>query len=584
MKKLTKYFIILLAFIIVAQPLSAITHYQSSNLSAKDTIDISADKVTIEASKNSNNRDYQKDHAKVAIDISLTGGGTTYSADLDTTTNNSSGDTYNNSHIDASNIKISSIKDTNIKGATLKAKESAKLNVGGNLNIESLQDTKESSTINLSAGVSAGGENGAGGKLGFSQEKERYKSVGTQTSISSDGTLEINTKGNTNLVGAKLEGKDSTDITTGTLTYRDIKNETDYSSVGGGVSVSSAGTTPNITAPMLGDKQNTTKTAISSNRVIKITNKDKQTQDTDKISSDTKNSHHKLKEVNKELLNIRKDMAGEVAKTTFNYVAHEIYDKNPELEKYLPKTIVHGIVGGVVSQIAGGSFKAGATGAAVSHEVSKYIINKKLARIANGEEISQEEIKADSILAAAISTAIIGAASGGSATDIAMSANIGKSNVENNNFKVLTTMVEIARKVSKIKGKITKKKLKEIGFDEIADIIDDGSTILDPKSTMVDRIAALADLVIGTELNNKKMRLAKKASKKKGKESTKRVGKKSSSKDDDLVASNDKSVTGPKGGKGKDTGKTDKDGNPIIKRDSGGHYVNNKNTGKCWVY
>ena len=166
MKKLTKYFITLLAFIIVAQPLSAITsHYQSSNLSAKDTIDISADKVTIEASKNSNNRDYQKDHANVAIDISLTGGDTAYSADLDTTTNNSSGDTYNNSHIDASNIKISSIKDTNIKGATLKAKESAKLNVGGNLNIESLQDTKESSTINLSAGVSAGGENGAGGKL-----------------------------------------------------------------------------------------------------------------------------------------------------------------------------------------------------------------------------------------------------------------------------------------------------------------------------------------------------------------------------------------------------------------------------------
>jgi hypothetical protein len=134
----------------------------------------------------------------------------------------------------------------------------------------------------------------------------------------------------------------------------------------------------------------------------------------------------------------------------------------------------------------------------------------KLARIASGEEISQEEIKADAKLATAISTTIVGAASGGSTTDIAMSANIGKSNVENNNFKVLMTMVKIARKVSKIKGKITKKKLKEIGYDEIADIIDDGSTILDPESSMADRVAALADLVIGTEFNNKKMKLAKK--------------------------------------------------------------------------
>jgi hypothetical protein len=272
---------------------------------------------------------------------------------------------------------------------------------------------------------------------------------------------------------------------------------------------------------------------MSSNIKINITNKDKQTQDITKISNNTKQAHYKLKEVNKELLNIRKDMAGEVAKNTFNYVAHSIYD-DPDLKgKLPPKTIVHGIVGGIVSQIAGGSFKAGATGAVVSHEVSKAIIKNKLARIASGEEISQEEIKAAAKLAAAISTAIVGAASGGSTTDIAMSANIGQSNVENNNLKVLITMLKVAKKVSKIKGKITKKKLKEIGYDKIADIIDDGSTILDPESSMADIVAALADIVIGTEFNNKKMKLAKKASKKKGK--------KPSSKDSDLAASNDKS-------------------------------------------
>ena len=46
------------------------------------------------------------------------------------------------------------------------------------------------------------------------------------------------------------------------------------------------------------------------------------------------------------------------------------------------------------------------------------------------------------------------------------------------------------------------------------------------------------------------------------------------------TTNNKNTVIGPNGGKGKKTGKQDKDGNDIIKRDSGSHYVNNSKIGK----
>ena len=52
--------------------------------------------------------------------------------------------TYNNSHVSAGNsVNITSGGDTNVIGGTVKANQ-VTANVGGNLNVESLQDTATS--------------------------------------------------------------------------------------------------------------------------------------------------------------------------------------------------------------------------------------------------------------------------------------------------------------------------------------------------------------------------------------------------------------------------------------------------------
>ena len=87
--------------------------------------------------------------------------------------------------------------------------------------------------------------------------------------------------------------------------------------------------------------------------------------------------------------------------------------------------------------------------------------------------------------------------------------------IENNN-KVIITLGKLSTKLAKKlvkKGKITKQDLKDVGLDEYVDIVDDLNTI----ATSADASAiglAIADLLIGTNLNNKKTRVSRKADKK----------------------------------------------------------------------
>ncbi len=237
----------------------------------------------------------------------------------------------------------------------------------------------------------------------------------------------INTQGNTDLIGAKIVSTQPSTLTTGTLTYSDIENKTEYSNIGFGSS--------GLDSPMAGDKQTQTNTAISNNITVDIKDKAKQTQDISKISNDTEHAHYRVQEVNKEVLNIRKDVAGQVGATAFTYVAHTLYENDNIKDSLPPKTLVHGIIGGVVSKIAGGEFKTGATEAVVAHEVAKKVIETKLERLLDGEDISKEEIQADAKLVSTITNLIVSGATGGNLNDMASSASVGNSVVENNDLK-----------------------------------------------------------------------------------------------------------------------------------------------------
>ncbi len=64
-----------------------------------------------------------------------------------------------NSHLSGNNITIKSTKDTSVRGGVVKAENALDLNAGGNLVVESLQDTSSSGShsYGLSAGISTGG-------------------------------------------------------------------------------------------------------------------------------------------------------------------------------------------------------------------------------------------------------------------------------------------------------------------------------------------------------------------------------------------------------------------------------------------
>jgi len=87
--------------------------------------------------------------------------------------------------------------------------------------------------------------------------------------------------------------------------------------------------------------------------------------------------------------------------------------------------------------------------------------------------------------------------------DLAIAQGMSASVVENNSLKLLVTLAKIGKKIYKVKGKLSKGKLKKIFKEEALDIADDIMTLLDDEITLDDAFA-LADLVIGTDLNSKK--------------------------------------------------------------------------------
>ncbi|MET3823715.1 hemagglutinin repeat-containing protein [Burkholderia ambifaria] len=122
--------------------------------------------------------------------------------------------------------------------------------VGGNLNVESLQDKDHYDSKQQSAGVSVsvcvppfcyGGSSSAAAN--FSQQKMHsdYAAVGEQSGIKAgDGGFQVNVKGNTDLKGGVIASSDKAvqdgvnSLTTATLTHSDIENHASYdaSSIG----------------------------------------------------------------------------------------------------------------------------------------------------------------------------------------------------------------------------------------------------------------------------------------------------------------------------------------------------------------
>ncbi|WP_156545880.1 hemagglutinin repeat-containing protein, partial [Cupriavidus sp. D384] len=179
----------------------------------------------------------------IGVSLGSKGWGVSASASTSKGNGDTTGTTQVNSHVKGSeSVSIVSGNDTNILGGVVRGGK-VTADVGGDLNLASRQDTEESHARQQSVG---GGLNWsqAGGLTGsFSATKGKgdgsYANVTEQSGIlAGDGGFDIKVKGNTDLKGALLASTATNDrnkLSTGTLSWSDIENKSDYSATSMGL-------------------------------------------------------------------------------------------------------------------------------------------------------------------------------------------------------------------------------------------------------------------------------------------------------------------------------------------------------------
>jgi len=332
------------------------------------------------------------------------------------------GTTYNESNVTANkDLSFTSGKDTNIKGGNLSG-EKVTGNVGGSLNIKSKQDSNSYKENNKSVGASVGlGSNKAvSGSASVGKIDSKYESVTDQSGIyAGKEGFDINVGENTDLKGGIISSAaeaEKNKISTGTLTFEDIQNKADYKANGIGAKVNKnnnadyneKGITPSIGMPASGEAESTTKVAISEG-VIEIRDKDKQKQDIEKLNRDTANSLNRLGEIfDKTKVEERQELANLFGELAYNEI-HKLAERNNWQEGCAEKNALHALVGGIMSELTGNGFLAGASASTVNE-----MVQKKLSEQFEGEPDKHQW--ASAIIGGVVSQLVAGKAQAGAST------------------------------------------------------------------------------------------------------------------------------------------------------------------------
>ena len=291
-------------------------------------------------------------------------------------------------------VTITSGKDTHISGSKVIGK-SVTANVGGNLSIESLQDTKtyvgESSNKGFSVSTNAGSLSNVSMSSSKGKMKSDYASVTDHAGIyAGDGGFAINTAETTSLTGAVIDSTANSNknkLSTGSLVVKDIENTAEYTSRNVGMSYNHVGNfknlskagqdavwntlgkLPNLLPDSSKSASSTTTSAISNGTIeVRDANFNMQT-----LSRDTKDSLNKLDEIfDKKKIEERQELSKSFAKEAFG----QLHNWNPtSKEGKAAKAIAHGVVAEVSARMAGNKpgsgFYAGATNEALIGEIQK---------------------------------------------------------------------------------------------------------------------------------------------------------------------------------------------------------------------
>ncbi|MBN2400761.1 MAG: hemagglutinin repeat-containing protein [Spirochaetes bacterium] len=212
---------------------------KGSNILSQGNIGIEAQNVEILAAQNEQSSSSSTKHAHVTVNVS-TSGAVGVNASADFSESDSVNTSWVNSHLSGKNITLKSAKDTTVRGGVVTVEEALDLNVGGNLLMQSVQDTSKNSshTYGVSAGYSSSKGNGsANGGANFNLGNGNSRWVQEQTSLTG-GKVNIYVENKTSLKGAVINSTTG-DLTldTGSFEYSNVKDKNRSSNFGAGINI-----------------------------------------------------------------------------------------------------------------------------------------------------------------------------------------------------------------------------------------------------------------------------------------------------------------------------------------------------------
>ena len=400
-------------------------HATGESLRGKDvTLHASRD-IRLDAGENVRREttDYTSKGASVGVTFT---GGTVTGADASFSKAKETGITEQRTHtgttvLAAGTLKTTSGTDTVLIGSQIGGNR-AEVRAGRNLTVKSLQDrdTYRGNSSSIGGGISyafaAGqkapewlkyshlskyaapytpGRAGAAAAINKGKIESDYIGVTEQAGIyAEDGGFAVNVGDTTHLKGAVIGSTASAEknsLTTGHLVMEDIQNSASYKLDNKGIAYNKyagkeerdanynkTGLTPDVLPGVQKDVHTATKSAIAPGTITTT----KENTDLTKINRDTANSLNQLGKIfDKKKLEERQLLAKEFGEITFKAIGDYAAYRQRHAKSYeewkawqdggANKVMLHALVGGVMSKIGGGSFKAGSFGAGVNELVQK---------------------------------------------------------------------------------------------------------------------------------------------------------------------------------------------------------------------
>ena len=391
--------------------------------------------VRLEAGENTSITTTENKFSSASIGASFAPSGLT---DISISANKGNGDSkesvtsYSPALVSAQNdLTLTSGKDMDIIGSKAQG-EKITAKVGGNLNVETLQEkeTYEEDNHSTGFGVSwnvnqtkkettdANGDTKIETLRSFSKPTfsgswnkgnidSHYRSARDQAGFFAGSKgFDIYVEKNTDLMGGVIASNaapDKNHLSTGTLSFSDLKNEAEYRAKDTGASaqikptlvqtkkedpegnkieslkvVQALHATPSIPTVVQGSADSTTKAAVAPG-IIDI--RENKAQDISALSRDTANALNELGRIfDKKSVEEQKELVNVFREEAFR-LAHNLPDDGSGR-----KTLIHAAIGGLISQLSGAGFASGAAGAGLNEALINNLkgLDPAIAQVVSG--------------------------------------------------------------------------------------------------------------------------------------------------------------------------------------------------------